>query len=91
MVPSSRGLGHRPFTAVTRVRISLGSPLIEKAPIKGAFSMSDYFKSDLNSRKRVRPQAKGGRENAGEQKRMSAVEQALRSNVEDNLVVTAQQ
>jgi hypothetical protein len=25
--PSSRGLGHRPFTAVTRVRISLGTPL----------------------------------------------------------------
>ncbi len=25
---SSRGLGHRPFTAVTRVRIPLGSPLI---------------------------------------------------------------
>ena len=24
---SSRGLGHRPFTAVTRVRIPLGSPL----------------------------------------------------------------
>ena len=24
--PSSRGLGHRPFTAVTRVRISLGTP-----------------------------------------------------------------
>ena len=25
--PSSRGLGHRPFTAVTRVRISLGTPI----------------------------------------------------------------
>ena len=25
---SSRGLGHRPFTAVTRVRIPLGSPLL---------------------------------------------------------------
>ncbi len=25
--PSSRGLGHRPFTAITRVRISLGTPL----------------------------------------------------------------
>ena len=24
--PSSRGLGHRPFTAVTRVRIPLGTP-----------------------------------------------------------------
>ena len=26
MTPSSRGLGHRPFTAVTGVRIPLGSP-----------------------------------------------------------------
>ena len=26
MTPSSRGLGHRPFTAVTRVRLPLGSP-----------------------------------------------------------------
>ncbi len=25
--PSSRGLGHRPFTAVTGVRIPLGTPL----------------------------------------------------------------
>ena len=28
--PSSSGLGHRPFTAATRVRISLGSPLTLK-------------------------------------------------------------
>ena len=28
MLPSSRGLGHPPFTQVTRVRISLGVPLI---------------------------------------------------------------
>ena len=27
LVPSSSGLGHRPFTAKTRVQISLGSPL----------------------------------------------------------------
>ena len=27
MVPSSSGLGHRPLTAVTRVRFSLGSPI----------------------------------------------------------------
>ena len=26
MVPSSRGLGHRPFTAVTGVRIPVGTP-----------------------------------------------------------------
>lgn len=37
MVPSSRGLGHRPFTAVTRVRISLGSPL-KSPPLGGFFS-----------------------------------------------------
>ncbi len=30
--PSSRGLGHRPFTAVTRVRISLGTPKMQKPP-----------------------------------------------------------
>src|SRR5690349_1042514 len=29
--PSSRGLGHQPFTLVTRVRIPLGTPLILKA------------------------------------------------------------
>ena len=27
MTPSSRGLGHRPFTAVTGVRIPMGSPI----------------------------------------------------------------
>ncbi len=27
MTPSSRGLGHRPFTAVTGVRIPVGSPI----------------------------------------------------------------
>src|ERR1700692_1463862 len=27
---SSRGLGHRPFTAVTRVRIPLGSPMLRR-------------------------------------------------------------
>ena len=43
-------------------------------------------KEDSNSEKRVRLQAKGGRKNAGEQLRMSAEEQALRSNVADNLV-----
>ena len=41
---------------------------------------------DLNSWGRVRLQAKGGRKNAGRQQPMSAVEQALRSNVADNLV-----
>ena len=28
MLPSSRGLGHHPFTVSTRVRISLGTPLV---------------------------------------------------------------
>ncbi len=36
-VPSSSGLGHRPLTAVTRVRVSLGSPL--KKRHHGAFLM----------------------------------------------------
>ena len=27
MSPSSRGLGHRPFTAVTGVRIPVGTPI----------------------------------------------------------------
>ena len=35
MTPSSSGLGHRPFTAVTRVRLSLGSP--KKRLLKKAF------------------------------------------------------
>ena len=34
--PSSRGLGHRPFTAVTGVRIPVGSPN-EKATFQGGF------------------------------------------------------
>ena len=32
-VPSSRGLGHRPFKAATRVRISLGPPLPSYASV----------------------------------------------------------
>ena len=32
LVPSSSGLGHRPLTAATRVRVSLGSP-IKKCPL----------------------------------------------------------
>jgi hypothetical protein len=31
---SSSGLGHRPFTAVTRVRIPLGSPIAQPAQLK---------------------------------------------------------
>ena len=39
MSRSSRGLGHRPFTAVTRVRIPYETPAIKKAPagFAGAF------------------------------------------------------
>lgn len=32
-VPSSSGLGHGPLKAVTRVRLSLGSPIIKNHPI----------------------------------------------------------
>ena len=42
MTPSSRGLGHRPFTAVTRVRLPLGSPT--KPPKRWFFFMS-FFQS----------------------------------------------
>ena len=34
---SSRGLGHRPFTAVTRVRIPLGTPNEKRHPCGGVF------------------------------------------------------
>ena len=40
---SSRGLGHRPFTAVTRVRISLGSP--RRKPSFGGF----FYKTHHNT------------------------------------------
>ncbi len=32
-VPSSRGLGHRPFKAAARVRIPLGPPLYSCRPV----------------------------------------------------------
>src|SRR6185436_11322921 len=35
--PSSRGLGHRPFTAVTGVRIPVGTPNKSKPPQGGLF------------------------------------------------------
>ncbi len=43
MVPSSSGLGHRPLTAVTRVRTSLGSPMQIAACKMAAFSL--FFKT----------------------------------------------
>src|SRR6185369_14522771 len=33
--PSSRGLGHRPFTAITGVRIPVGTPEMKKATQRG--------------------------------------------------------
>ena len=42
MFPSSRGLGHRPFTAVTGVRIPLGTPKRKKRTRKGVFFVSVY-------------------------------------------------
>ena len=44
--PSSRGLGHRPFTAVTRVRISLGTPQI---PQFGQVFCNEYSSPGWNS------------------------------------------
>ncbi len=46
MSPSSRGLGHRPFTAITRVRISLGTPVFQAAlsPCKNISVKRVYFK-----------------------------------------------
>ena len=38
LVPSSSGLGHRPLTAVTRVRTSLGSPIQMAVGKTAAFS-----------------------------------------------------
>ena len=51
MVPSSSGLGHRPLTAVTRVRVPLGSPINPNPPFGGfgfigdlaGLSNSDYY------------------------------------------------
>ena len=49
MAPSSRGLGHLPFTEATGVRIPLGllknwmklsSDAIKKTPLKGSFFMA---------------------------------------------------
>ena len=36
MSPSSRGLGHRPFTAITGVRIPVGTPLIRQKSLRFA-------------------------------------------------------
>ena len=44
--PSSRGLGHRPFTAITRVRISVGTPDNRKAAREGGFFVSRSLAAD---------------------------------------------
>src|ERR1700760_1787085 len=41
MSPSSRGLGHRPFTAVTGVRIPLGTPPLQRTIDNQTFSWPD--------------------------------------------------
>ena len=47
--PSSRGLGHRPFTAVTRVRISLGTPFFSKTYVR--------LYAQIRARQGVQPRA----------------------------------
>ena len=42
MFPSSRGLGHRPFTAVTGVRIPLGTPKQKTPSVRAVFFVSVY-------------------------------------------------
>ena len=45
--PSSRGLGHRPFTAVTGVRIPLGTPVNPKRPaLCGSFWIDRHPNGD---------------------------------------------
>ncbi len=44
--PSSRGLGHRPFTAITRVRISLGTPTSKSSQRCELFYLFSLFVPD---------------------------------------------
>ncbi len=46
--PSSSGLGHRPFKAVTRVRVPLGAPLISQPPAGGFFVPAEAMSRDSN-------------------------------------------
>jgi len=46
MSPSSRGLGHRPFTAVTGVRIPVGTPKNKNAHLVWAFLFFDLPSSE---------------------------------------------
>ena len=66
MTLSSRGLGHRPFTAVTAVRIRLGSPKCKSHPLRWLFCFietdaiwpgvtgSSFVKCQRIKKKRVR-------------------------------------
>ena len=56
--PSSRGLGHRPFTAVTGVRIPVGTPLI-KEPAKGRFFYELCFHVAMRTPRFDEPAAAG--------------------------------
>ncbi len=67
---SSRGLGHRPLTAETRVRIPLGLPHNRKPALAGVFVCGDEWKT----RDRLKPQ--GIRFNYGQQLAMTPVLQA---------------
>lgn len=49
LVPSSSGLGHRPLTAVTRVRVSLGSP-IKQYPLYEGIVLLIIVSWNLNAR-----------------------------------------
>ena len=54
VLPSSRGLGHRPFTAVTGVRIPLGVPLLraEQFEPKGSANMNLALEVSLLKKKK---------------------------------------
>src|SRR5690242_2951467 len=47
--PSSRGLGHRPFTAITGVRIPVGTPNTKKTPVHApAFFFLPVISEDIS-------------------------------------------
>ena len=49
MVPSSSGLGRRPLTPVTRVRIPLGLPTMKASQSRGAIYLGCFRTSRLTS------------------------------------------
>ena len=42
--PSSRGLGHDPFTVATGVRIPVGTPILRAPPSRGGFAVTHFAK-----------------------------------------------